>query len=377
MLPADSPFVQLPAPGPHPATDELRAYAAGRLAPAEQHRIEAHTLDCDRCADVVEGFLMTPAATTDQAIATLRTRLQARIGQPRPDVLVPSPVWRRLAAAAALVGVAGSGLWVALHRNGPGHSVATHQPTSRPATAPAPAAPSAEAPRAAAPAALPETAAPEAAVATEEPVSATTARSYAVTKPAASRRRRLAGPLPPPRQAFPPAPEPVVLADAAAAETEAAAPASAAPAPAAEVVVARTTDSVAVFASKAKKSARSSEYSAAAGAPVPGRAAAARMPAPASISPAPVNGAAAMRDYVRRQATAFEPETRQQLMEGIVRVRFMVEPDGTLSNLRVVRGLSAAYDAEALRIVCEGPAWRPGVAGGKRAALPAEVDVSF
>ena len=77
MSPADSPFASLPAPGPHPATAELRAYAAGTLAPADEHRIEAHSLDCERCADLITGFSMSDAATTDRAVAELRTRLQS------------------------------------------------------------------------------------------------------------------------------------------------------------------------------------------------------------------------------------------------------------------------------------------------------------
>ena len=81
MLPADSPFASLSAPGPHPATAELRAYAAGTLALAGQHRIETHTLDCARCADLLAGFSLTDTVTTDQAVATLRARLQASTGR--------------------------------------------------------------------------------------------------------------------------------------------------------------------------------------------------------------------------------------------------------------------------------------------------------
>ena len=104
MSPADSLSAQLPAPGPHPATAELRAYAAGTLTPAEQHRVEAHTLDCERCADLVEGFSMSDAATTDQAVASLRTRLQARTG-PTAKPASSGWAWPRVAAAAALLGV--------------------------------------------------------------------------------------------------------------------------------------------------------------------------------------------------------------------------------------------------------------------------------
>ena len=109
MLPADSPFASLPAPGPHPATAELRAYAAGTLNPADEHRIEAHALDCERCAELLAGFSMSDAATTDQALAGLRSRLQARVADdvPAPFLLPASrPLWPRLASPA---GIAGTG----------------------------------------------------------------------------------------------------------------------------------------------------------------------------------------------------------------------------------------------------------------------------
>ena len=64
-------------------------------------------------------------------------------------------------------------------------------------------------------------------------------------------------------------------------------------------------------------------------------------------------------------------------MTGTVRVQFVVGADGRLSNLKVTRGLRADYDAEAVRIVCEGPAWQPGIAGGRRAPLVMEVTVPF
>jgi len=100
------------------------------------------------------------------------------------------------------------------------------------------------------------------------------------------------------------------------------------------------------------------------------------MPAAPAINPAPVGGTPALRDYLRREATGFEPENAKPLT-GTVRVQFTVGADGKVSNLKVVRGLRPDYDAEALRIVCEGPAWQPGIAGGRRAALPMEITVPF
>ena len=107
------------------------------------------------------------------------------------------------------------------------------------------------------------------------------------------------------------------------------------------------------------------------------RVAATPMPAAPAINPAPVGGTVALREYLRREAAAFEPEAGAARLSGLVRLKFTVGADGKVGSLKVVRGLRADYDAEAQRLVCEGPAWQPGVAGGRRAALPVEMTVAF
>ena len=90
-----------------------------------------------------------------------------------------------------------------------------------------------------------------------------------------------------------------------------------------------------------------------------------------------MGGGAALRDYVRRAAATFEPKNDEKAIVGTVRIKFIVEADGKLSNLKVVRGMRPDYDSETLRIVCGGPVWQPGVSGGRRALLPMEVTVPF
>jgi outer membrane biosynthesis protein TonB len=60
-----------------------------------------------------------------------------------------------------------------------------------------------------------------------------------------------------------------------------------------------------------------------------------------------------------------------------VKLKFTVEADGSVHNIQVVRGLSEELDAEAIRLVCEGPSWRPGIVGGRRAAQTVRLDVPF
>ena len=90
-----------------------------------------------------------------------------------------------------------------------------------------------------------------------------------------------------------------------------------------------------------------------------------------------MGGGAALRDYVRRAVATFEPKNDEKTIVGTVRIKFIVEADGKLSNLKVVRGMRPDYDSEALRIVYDGPVWQPGVSGGRRALLPMEVTVPF
>ena len=396
MLPADSPFAPLPAPGPHPATAELRAYAAGTLSPADEHRIEAHSLDCERCAELLEGFSMSDAATTDHALAELRARLQARVAD---DALAPAllptsrPLWPRLAAAAALLGVAAGGIW-GWERYAPAPATTARIEVAAPVTSPNAAVAAAEtAPPEAADAAMAAgaaTAPPASVSAPPSPAAAAdvtidSKADYAIVTPTRQNAARLRtiSPPPPPIAAMPQAEvaaTPVATAPSAAdmARSEPAltgdAAASSRPSelaraarPAADSVPNLGEVAVAVRSAKAKAAA-STASALVANSP---------MPAAMTIAPAPVTGTPALRDYLRQEAADFELEEGAKPQSGTVRLRFVVGADGKLSNLQVVRSLRADYDEEALRMICEGPAWRPGIAGGRRAALPVELTVSF
>ena len=50
---------------------------------------------------------------------------------------------------------------------------------------------------------------------------------------------------------------------------------------------------------------------------------------------------------------------------GRVFVGFVVEKDGSLTNIKVVRGVSPGFDAEVVRVVELMPKWTPGKQNGK------------
>lgn len=70
--------------------------------------------------------------------------------------------------------------------------------------------------------------------------------------------------------------------------------------------------------------------------------------------PAPVTGQTAFGNYLRTKTV--NPDNKYT---GTVRVSFTVMPDGSLQEFKILRHLNDACDAEAIRVIKEGPAWIP------------------
>ena len=47
-------------------------------------------------------------------------------------------------------------------------------------------------------------------------------------------------------------------------------------------------------------------------------------------------------------------------VQGRVTLSFTVQKDGTVSNVKVMRGVDKALDDEAVRVVSSSPKWEPG-----------------
>jgi TonB family protein len=63
--------------------------------------------------------------------------------------------------------------------------------------------------------------------------------------------------------------------------------------------------------------------------------------------------------------------------EGVVKVRFIVETDGSISNVVVRSGVCPELDAEAVRVVKLMPRWIPGTQNGKAVRVPFSVPIAF
>lgn len=65
--------------------------------------------------------------------------------------------------------------------------------------------------------------------------------------------------------------------------------------------------------------------------------------------------------------TSFDDSAKQELMNetGRVTVRFVVEKDGTISNIDIARSPDPILSNEAIRIVSSMPKWSPGIKDNK------------
>lgn len=73
----------------------------------------------------------------------------------------------------------------------------------------------------------------------------------------------------------------------------------------------------------------------------------------------PNGGMAAFYKYIGEKMK-YPVSAKRTQIEGRVFVEFIVERDGTLTNIKVVKGISPDCDKEAIRLVAMAPKWKPG-----------------
>lgn len=465
--------------GQHLPLAVLRQYVAGTLPAADQHRIEAHTQACPRCADVLEGLSQTDLATTDEALTDLQARLRARVAAETPDATPVVPLWPwRQMVAAVLVLLVSAGVWLGVRRTTEGPAaaarVALQQSDNQRKIAPVAAGVEV------ADDALASASTPTKEAVTRKPpkppvVALQRARrqqirhNAAAGSPVIKADKKVAGnaadvggvtgagsgsaavaadtvqlaamqvPAAAPRQeaysmrGAAKSKVQVATSAAAAEPTPASAASSAmsaqitstAPAPAGtRVVRGRVTDrgsgaglpGVTVLAKgtstgtttaadgsfallvPAATEALSFSYIGYSSSEQPLTRADSTLalalapdtkqlsevvvvrreppPAPMAIGALPAGGYTAFREYLKKELEYPEKALKDGI-EGTVKLRFVVAVDGTLQDVKVVRGLSEECDVEAVRLLKEGPKWYPAIQKGRRTARPVEVSVPF
>lgn len=87
-------------------------------------------------------------------------------------------------------------------------------------------------------------------------------------------------------------------------------------------------------------------------------------------------GENALYAYVAQQVN-YPALAVEKNIEGMVVVSFVVEKDGSLSNVKVVRSVHPLLDREALRVIGAMPRWTPGKQNGKEVRVQFNLPVDF
>ena len=87
-------------------------------------------------------------------------------------------------------------------------------------------------------------------------------------------------------------------------------------------------------------------------------------------------GIQALFEYLQ-QNVKYPEDAKNQKVEGRVIATFVVETDGTINNVEVVKPAFPSLDAEAVRVLSAMPKWTPGMQSGKVVRVKYTVPINF
>lgn len=73
----------------------------------------------------------------------------------------------------------------------------------------------------------------------------------------------------------------------------------------------------------------------------------------------------------------YPQEALEKRIQGSVFVGFIVEPDGSLSDVKILRSLGSSCDEEAVRVVKSMPKWEPGKQRGQAVRVSYQIPITF
>ena len=92
--------------------------------------------------------------------------------------------------------------------------------------------------------------------------------------------------------------------------------------------------------------------------------------------PAPQGGMAAFYKYVNKNIK-YPSQARRMGIEGKVYVTFVVDKDGTITDVKVLKGIGAGCDEEAVRVLRGAPKWKPGKQRGRPVKVRMQLPITF
>lgn len=82
------------------------------------------------------------------------------------------------------------------------------------------------------------------------------------------------------------------------------------------------------------------------------------------------------RQWIQKRAI-YPEEAIDNNIKGAVIITFIIEQDGSISNVAIVRGVHPLLDNEALRVISSSPRWRPGLQRGRAVRVRYSISLIF
>lgn len=92
--------------------------------------------------------------------------------------------------------------------------------------------------------------------------------------------------------------------------------------------------------------------------------------------PTPQGGMQAFYEYVSKNMK-YPAQARRMGIEGRVFVQFVVDKDGTITDVQAVKGIGAGCDEEAVRVLQNAPKWNPGKQRGRAVRVRMVLPITF
>jgi TonB family protein len=92
--------------------------------------------------------------------------------------------------------------------------------------------------------------------------------------------------------------------------------------------------------------------------------------------PEPVGGMQAYYEYVAKNLS-YPEEARKLGIEGRVFIEFIVSKDGSITNVKCIKGIGDLCDSEAVRVISNSPAWIPGKQKGGNVNVRMILPITF
>ena len=92
--------------------------------------------------------------------------------------------------------------------------------------------------------------------------------------------------------------------------------------------------------------------------------------------PSPDGGIKSFYEFVSKNLN-YPAQARRMGMEGRVFVEFVVEKDGSLTDIKVVKGIGAGCNEEAVRVLSLAPNWNPGKQRGREVRVRMIMPIMF